>query len=109
MAEINTNETVDMTENQTETNPAAQGEQPADNAELTKLKADLAKQKAALDKATKEAADYKRALRQHQSAEEAKAEEEAEKWAAIQRERDELLKEKGHCHGIQKGFYLRAG
>ena len=74
MAEINTNETVDMTENQTETNPAAQGEQPAHNAELTKLKADLAKQKAALDKATKEAADYKRALRQHQSAEEAKAE-----------------------------------
>ena len=46
MAETNTNETVEMTENQNETNPAAQGEQPADNAELTKLKADLAKQKA---------------------------------------------------------------
>ena len=104
MAETNTNETVEMTENQNETNPAAQGEQPADNAELTKLKADLAKQKAALDKATKEAADYKRALRQHQSAEEAKAEEEAEKWAAIQRERDELLKEKTIATASKKVF-----
>lgn len=45
------------------------------NNELARLKAEIAKQKLAIDKATKEAADYKRALRAKQSAEEVAAEE----------------------------------
>ena len=43
--------------------------------ELSRLKAELAKQKAAIDKATKEASDYKKALRARQTAEEIAAEE----------------------------------
>jgi len=46
-----------------------------DNAELAKLRAQMAKQKEALDKATKEAADFKKQLRAKQSAEEVAAEE----------------------------------
>lgn len=46
-----------------------------ENAELAKLRAELSKQKAALDKATKEAGDYKKQLRAKQSAEEVAAEE----------------------------------
>jgi len=65
-----------------------------DNAEIARLKAELAKAKAATDKATKEAGDYKKALRAKQTAEEAKAEEEAESRAAIERELAELRKEK---------------
>lgn len=60
--------------------------QPADNpkdtepkdetsAEIARLRAEIAKQKAAIDEATKEAAKYKRDLRAKQSAEEIAAEE----------------------------------
>ena len=49
--------------------------EPSENAELARLRAELAKQKAAIDKATKEASEYKKALRQKQSAEEIAAEE----------------------------------
>ena len=71
MADIDTNvnETVDNPETveTVETNDA--------NPEIAKLRAEMAKQKAALDKATKEAAESKRALRAKQSAEEIAAEE----------------------------------
>ena len=56
--------------------------------------ADLAKMKAALDKATKEAADFKRQLRAKQTAEEAAAETAREQQEAIQKELEELRKEK---------------
>ena len=46
-----------------------------DSTELSKLRAQMAKQKEALDKATKEAADFKKQLRAKQSAEEVAAEE----------------------------------
>lgn len=68
--------------------------QAAESAEIARLKADLAKQKAALDKATKEAGDAKKALRAHQSAEEAAAEAEKERQEAIEKELAELRKER---------------
>lgn len=55
--------------------------------ELAKAKADLAKYKAAIDKATKEASDAKKALRAKQSAEEIAAE---EKKAADERAAQEI-------------------
>ena len=55
--------------------PTETEQQSAENPEIARLKAELAKQKAAIDKATKEASDYKKALRQRQTAEEIAAEE----------------------------------
>lgn len=69
-------------------------ENGSDNAELSKLKAELAKQKAALDKATKEAAESKRALRAKQSAEEVAAEEAKALQQSMQEELEQLRKEK---------------
>lgn len=57
----------------TETN--TQGTETGESAELAKLRAEMARQKAALDKATKEAGDYRKQLRAKQSAEEIAAEE----------------------------------
>lgn len=71
MADIDTNvnETVD-------TNDVVESVETTDTStELAKLRAEIAKQKAALDKATKEAGDAKKALRAKQSAEEIAAEE----------------------------------
>lgn len=67
-------------------------EATAEVSEVAKLKAELAKQKAALDKATKEAADSKRQLRARQSAEEAAAEEAKEVQEARDKELAELRK-----------------
>lgn len=64
----------------------------SENSELSKLKAELAKQKAALDKATKEAAEAKRSLRAKQTAEEAAAEEARETAEAQAKELAELRK-----------------
>lgn len=63
---------VDMPENG---NQPETEQQTAENPEIARLKAELAKQKAAIDKATKEASDYKKALRAKQSEEEIAAEE----------------------------------
>lgn len=66
---------------------------PVDNsAETAKLNAEMAKLKAALDKATKEAGDAKKALRAKQSAEEAAAEEAKEQQEAQAKELAELRK-----------------
>lgn len=63
------------------------------NAEIARLKAEMAKQKAAMDKATKEAGDAKKALKQKMTQEEidAAAKQEAEEKAA--KELDELRRE----------------
>ena len=61
----------------------------AANAEIERLKAEIARQKAAVDKATKEAADAKRSLRARQTEEEAAAEEKR----AQDEERDRKLAE----------------
>lgn len=63
--------------------------------------------KAQYDKTASEAADYKKQLRAKMSEEEIKAKEDAEKWDAIVKERDALLREKtvaGH-----KAKYLALG
>ena len=64
-----------------------------DSQEVAKLKAEIAKHKAALDKATKEAGEYKKALRASKSAEEQRAEEEKERQEAIQQELETLRKQ----------------
>ena len=68
------------------------------NSELAALKADLAKQKIALDKANKEAADYKRQLRAKQSAEEVAAEEKR----ILDEERDKQLAEYKKLVSVEK-------
>lgn len=90
MAEL---ETAVETTVETNTEPEV-AENGSDNAELSKLKAELAKQKAALDKATKEAAESKRALRAKQSAEEVAAEEAKALQQSMQEELEQLRKEK---------------
>ena len=65
----------------------------AGNEEIAKLRAELVKQKEAINKATKEAADYKRALRAKQSEEEIAAEEKKASDEAIEKELLALRKE----------------
>lgn len=86
MAELETTVT-EVTEN-TEVGTVETGE----NSELAKLKAEFARQKAALDKATSEAASMKKQLRAKQSAEEAAAEEAKEAQEARDKELAELRK-----------------
>lgn len=88
MAELETTVTENTENTETKVNEVEQNENP----EIAKLKAELAKQKAALDKATKEAADSKRALRAKQSAEEAAAEEAKEAAEARDKELADLRK-----------------
>ena len=80
-----TTETVDTTQEETET---------TESAEIAKLRAEMAKQKAALDKATKEAGDYKKQLRAKQSAEEVAQEEAKALQQSMQEELEQLRKEK---------------
>ena len=65
----------------------------AGNEEIAKLRAELVKQKEAINKATKEAADYNRALRAKQSEEEIAAEEKKASDEAIEKELLALRKE----------------
>lgn len=96
MADQETNVTTTDTneQNQPEVNRNDASNATTDNAEIARLKADLAKQKAALDKATKEAAENKRLLRARQTEEEAAAEAEKERQEAIEKELNELRKER---------------
>lgn len=96
MADQETNVTTTDTneQNQPEVNSNDANNATTDNAEIARLKADLAKQKAALDKATKEAAENKRLLRARQTEEEAAAEAEKERQEAIEKELNELRKER---------------
>ena len=64
-----------------------------ENAELAKLRQEISRQKAALDKATKEAAEAKRALRSKQTEEEAAAAEAKELAEQRDRELAELRKQ----------------
>ena len=92
MAELDTNVSTETTV-ETETNATeTQTTETTENAEIARLRAEMAKQKAALDKATKEAAESKRALRAKQSAEEAAAEEAKETAEAQAKELAELRK-----------------
>ena len=84
---VNTNEQVTPTESE-------QAEQANNgNDELAKAKADLAKLKAALDNATREAGNYRKQLRAKQSAEEIAAEEQKAQDEAKQKRLEELERE----------------
>lgn len=96
MAELDTNVNAEV---ETDTNVQTEAEnvetkKTAESAELAKLKADLAKQKAALDKATSEAATMKKQLRAKQTAEEAAAEEAKAQQDALMQELETLRKER---------------
>lgn len=71
------------------------------NEELAKLKLELAKQKEAINKATKEAADYKRQLRAKQTAEEIAAEEKKAQDEAQAKEIEELRREVARAKTIK--------
>ena len=58
MAELDTNVNAEV-----QPEKAAETQETTESTELARLKAEMAKQKAALDKATKEAGDYKKQLR----------------------------------------------
>ena len=93
MAELDTNVTTEVTP-ETETKETETAAEPAESAELARLKAEMARQKAALDKATKEAGDYKKQLRAKQSAEEAAAEDAKALQESMKAELEQLRKEK---------------
>ena len=73
----------------------------------TDSSAEIDRLKNALSKSNSEAADYKKQLREKMSAEELKAKEDAEKWDAIVKERDALLREK--TIATYKASYLSLG
>ena len=91
-----------------ETGPAEAPKQTDSNEELLKVKADYAKLKAALDKATKEAGDAKKSLRAKQSAEEIAAEEQKARDEATQKELEELRREVAHGKAV-KAIMSRLG
>ena len=92
MAELDTNVSAETSQEvDVETTETAEAKE---SAELTRLKAEMAKQKAALDKATKEAAEAKRSLRAKQSAEEVAQEEAKAQHEALMQELETLRKEK---------------
>ena len=94
MAELDTNVSTEAT---VDTETAAEATAPAektDTSEIARLRAEVAKQKAALDKATKEAGDYRKQLRAKQSAEEVAAEEAKALQQSMEEELKQLRKEK---------------
>lgn len=106
MAEETLTETTETTVDNNQTNPAetsGQEEQQTDNGseELAKAKADLAKLKAALDNATREAGTYRKQLRAKQSAEEIAAEEKKANDEAVQKELDELRREVAKAKSVK--------
>ena len=89
MAELDTNVNAEV-----QPEKAAETQETTESTELARLKAEMAKQKAALDKATKEAGDYKKQLRAKLSAEEVAQEEAKVLQEAMQEELKQLRKEK---------------
>ena len=94
MAELDTNVTAEVETEAENKEQETVSETVTETAELAKLRAEMAKQKAALDKATKEAGDYKKQLRAKQSAEEIAAEEVKVQQEALMQELETLRKEK---------------
>ncbi len=89
-----TKTTVNTNEQVTPAEPEVTGQQTENgNEELQKAKAEAARLKAALDKATKEAGDYRKQLRARQSAEEIAAEEQKAQDEAKQKRLEELERE----------------
>lgn len=80
------------TGNQNEQNEQNDDVNSAAAAEIAKLKAELAKAKAATDKATKEAGDYRKQLKSKMTADEAAAEEKRAQEEALNTELNDLRK-----------------
>ena len=95
MTELEANVSNEQTNEQTE-------QKAPEDAGVAQMKADLARMKAALDKATKEAGDAKKALRAKQTAEEAAAETEKEQREAIEKELAELRKERAVANSSKR-------
>ena len=87
--------------NETSTEEKQDAASGKENGEITKLKAELAKLKAATDEATREAANYKRQLRAKQSAEEIAAEEKKAADEATQKEIEELRREVARTKAVK--------
>lgn len=100
MAEETLTDTIDTNVNN-ETVPGEAKEQTDSNEELLKVKADYARLKAALDRATKEAGDAKKSLRAKQSAEEIAAEEQKARDEATQKELEELRREVAYSKTVK--------
>ena len=105
---IETTVNTETTDNNDAENQAATGAESKDqsgkeahNEELLQAKADLARMKAALDKATKEAGDAKKALRAKQSAEEIAAEEQKAADEATKKELDELRRKVARAETVK--------
>ena len=102
MADIETN--VTETNNAADVNESSEQTESTENTEIARLKAELARAKAATDKATKEAGDFKKQLRARQTAEEAAAEAEKERQEALERELNELRKERAVANSSKRVF-----
>lgn len=100
---VDTNEQTPSVETETTEQQTENG-----NDELTKVRADNAKLKAALDNATREAGNYRRQLRAKQSAEEIAAEEKKAADEATQKEIAELRKEVARARTV-KSVMARLG
>lgn len=96
MAELDTstNQETNLDQTNEESTKDTDSSKVDESTELAKLRAEMAKQKAALDKATKEAGDYKKQLRAKQSAEEVAAEEAKAQQEALMKELETLRKER---------------
>ena len=90
--EVVETETQEQTNQTEQTNQSADANR-ADDAEIAKLKTEIAKLKEATNKATSEAASYRRALRAKQSEEEIAAEEKKAADEAAKKEIEELRRE----------------
>lgn len=95
-------------ESTTETEQETSSQEKGQKDEVAKLKLELARQKEAINKATREAADYKRQLRAKQSAEEIAAEEKKATEEATQKEIAELRKEVARAKTV-KSVMARLG
>ena len=103
MAEdIITNDTAPETTEPEETTAT----EPEKGVDVAKLRAELARMKAAMDKAAKEAGDAKKALRAKQTAEEAAAEAEKEQREAMEKELAQLRKESNVAKVSKKVFTI---
>lgn len=103
MSEIDTNVNESIENNEPEQTNGADSNQN-ESVDIAKMRAELARMKAAMDKAAKEAGDAKKALRAKQTAEEAAAEEQKEAREAMEKELAELRKERTVAQTSKKVF-----
>ena len=94
MAELDTNVNVETAETDVPAVETKVEQNNQESSEIAKLRSELAKQKIALDKATKEASEAKKSLRAKQSAEEVAAEEAKALQQSMEEELKQLRKEK---------------